>query len=124
MAKRTRKQNLTAEQEDVERQREEFAAAERGTGDQPPAVHGRMHHVASPADRLASGDQAGPNQRAMRVEAIKTGFYGDVLRDVGDVFEISAAHFTETWMKPAAEDAPLTQRQPDQRKTARQSYQR
>lgn len=100
----TSDRGLSVEQEDMERQREEFGAAERGSGDKPPAVHGRTRHVldsASATDRIFTDKNPKPAddkrsvaraqddvKRTRRVRAIKLGYYDDKRRRLGDVFLI------------------------------------
>lgn len=117
-----REAGMSEEQIDMERQRREDGAAERGTGDKPPAVHGRTRHVLTASDRTQPlyADEAQPRsrgkqeahqgdrtveagtrvKRTRKVRALKLGYYDNKRRRLGDVFLIREPY------KVLDEDAP------------------
>jgi len=95
--------HLNAEQIDMELKRAEFGSQMRGTGDQPPPVHGRTKPVmdaTSSTERVFSEENKPDEKtrtiaqaqlevpRTVRVRAIRLGYYDDKRRRLGDVFLI------------------------------------
>lgn len=95
---------LSPEQQHMEKDREAFGAAERGSGDKPPVVHGRTRHVENAGTSIPrstkpdvdAGEPVDPDTipKTIKVRALKLGYYDDKRRRVGDVFLIRAPYKT------------------------------
>lgn len=80
---------------------------------QVPGVHAGEGRRAQPVARPR------PSGPAVRVRAFRMGYYGDMLRRVGDVFTVTdPAMFTSTWMERVHEHTP------EQRTTASEELRR